>query len=49
MITPATPFATVESDRTCRERRRGPAYSRGVPNSMWRQALRRRRHPVTDT
>ena len=49
MITPATPFATVEADRRCRERLSGPAYFRGVPDWMWRQALRRRRQPVADT
>jgi hypothetical protein len=49
MITPATPFATAEADRRCREHLSGPAYFRGVSNWMWRQALRRRRRPVTDT
>jgi hypothetical protein len=49
MITPATPSATAESDRTCRERLSGPAYLRGVPNWMWRQALLPRSHPATGT
>ena len=49
MITPATPSATAEADRRCRERLSGPAYFLGVPNWMWRQALRRRRQPATDT
>lgn len=48
MITPTT-SATAEADRSRREYLSGPAYFLGVPNWMWRQALRRRRQPTTDT